>query len=129
MNLASILDLLNNRAQAVAVVDANGDQITDFSATVTFPASPANATLSNVTASATSVSLLAANVDRRQFRIHNASGKVLYVAFGATATTTAFSILVAANADYESPMDCYTGAISGIWNGTGGAARITEVTV
>lgn len=125
MNLSTIFDLLNNRAQAVAVVDANGDQITNFTSVAT---PPANATLTSVASSASSVSLLAANASRRRFRIHNASSKTLYVAFGATASATAFSVLIASNANYESPLNDYTGDISGIWASANGFARITEVT-
>jgi hypothetical protein len=126
MNLSTIFELLNARAQAIAVVDANGDQITSFTS-VAIP--PANAALTSVAASASSVSLLAANIDRRKYRIHNTSNKNLYVAYAAAATTLAFTVLIAGGADFESDLNDYTGVISGIWSGVGGFARITEITV
>lgn len=129
MNLSSILELLNNRAQAVAVVDANGDQITDFSSTVTFPDPPSTAALTNVTSSASSVAILAANANRRQFLIYNDSSKTLRVAFGVTASATAFSILIPSKGSYESPMNGFTGDLNGIWDSANGFARVTEVTV
>src|SRR5258705_5479512 len=106
MNLASIFELLNARAGAVAVVDANGDQITSFSSVAT---PPANATITSVASSVTSVVLLAANASRRGFRINNESTKILKVAFAATATAAAYTIIMAANTDYESPFGDYTG--------------------
>lgn len=122
----SLFELTNNRAQAVAVVDADGLQITSFSSAAVPPSS---ATLSSVPSSATSVTLLAANANRRKFIIINAGSKILYVAYAATATTSAYTISIAANGVYESEVNDYTGVISGIWNAVNGAAKITEITV
>jgi hypothetical protein len=84
--------------------------------------------LTTVAASATSVSLLASNAARRQAIIMNDGSKTLYVAFAATASATAFTKLIGAGMQYETPLNGYTGAISGIWSSASGNARITEIT-
>ena len=88
------------------------------------------ATLSNVASSATSVTLLAANVNRLGVVIENESTAVLYVKFGATASATSYTYLVAANTrlDTRSARIEYTGIIDGIWAAANGNARITELT-
>jgi hypothetical protein len=121
----SVLDLVDARAAAVAIVDGNGDQITSIQTTAPIP--PASAVLTNVPSSASSVSLLASNASRKKFLIVNDSTKVLKVAYAATASATSFTLLLAAGGIYESDLDDYTGVISGIWTAVNGAARVTEI--
>lgn len=123
-DLSTIFSLTNARAKAVAMVDTNGDQITTLAGTP-----PANAALTSVAASVTSVTLLAANANRRKFIIINDGTKNLFVAFAATATSAAYSVLLPGGQAYESEMNDYTGVISGIWATANGNARITEITV
>ena len=92
------------------------------------PSRPATAAITSVAANAVSVSLLASNAARRQAIIVNDGTKTLYIAFAATATTTAFTIRLGAGNEYISEMNSYTGAISGIWDVANGSARITEIT-
>lgn len=119
----SQLDLGDVRASAVAVVNTAGVQLSGFD-----QSRPATAALTSVAGSATSVSLLAANAARRQVFIDNDSTKTLYVAFAATATIAAFTLRIASGQSWESELNGYTGAISGIWTSANGNARITEVT-
>lgn len=88
------------------------------------------ATLANVASSITSVTLLAANADRLGTVIENESTSVLYVKFGATASATSYTYLVAANTrlDLRSASTEYTGIITGIWVTANGNARVTELT-
>lgn len=120
---ASFRFLTNARPMDVSVVDAAGDQLTGFDSS-----RPANAALTSVAASAVSVSLLAANAARRQFIIVNDGSKVLWVAFAATASAAAFTLELGGGGTYESPLNGYTGVISGIWQSANGNARITEIT-
>ena len=120
---ATIRSLTNARALDVAVVDTNGDQLSGFDAS-----RPANATLTTVAGSVISVSLLASNAARRQVFIHNDGNADLRVAFAATATATAYTAIIPKNGQWESVLDSYTGAITGIWTSATGSARITEVT-
>jgi hypothetical protein len=85
------------------------------------------ATLSNVAASAASVSLLAANTSRKGVIIVNDGNKTLYVKYGATASLTSFTVLMPSNSYWEMPWPIFTGALDGIWNTANGSARITEL--
>lgn len=82
---------------------------------------------STVAISAASVSLLAANADRKQVVIRNDTNQDLYIAHGATATISS-AIRLKKNDVYLE--DKYTGAISGIWDSVagGGNAQIIEDT-
>jgi hypothetical protein len=122
MYLGSFRELTDARPADVAVVDGNGDQLTGFDSS-----RPANATITSVPSSVTSVTLLAANPARRYFVINNASSKILHIAFAATASAALYTIIIAPNTDYEAPVNGYTGAVSGIWTAVNGNAIITEV--
>jgi hypothetical protein len=77
-----------------------------------------NDTPTTVTASVTSVTLVAANTARREGFIENKSNRPLWVNFGTTAATGASpSILVPALTGNVGIPENYTGAIQGIWVG------------
>jgi len=82
---------------------------------------------STVAISATSVTLLALNADRKQAIIRNDTNQDLYITHGATATTSS-AIRLKKNDVYLE--DKYTGVISGIWSAAtgGGNAQIIEDT-
>lgn len=83
--------------------------------------------LTSVSLTTGSQVLLASNALRRGFMIYNDSLNMLFVAFAATASTTAFSTKIQPGGAYEPGID-YTGVISGISSAASGAARITEFT-
>lgn len=83
--------------------------------------------LTSVSLTTSTQVLLAANSSRKGFMIYNDSLNMLFVAFAATASTTAFSTKIQAGGAYEPGID-YTGVISGIASSASGAARITEFT-
>jgi hypothetical protein len=85
------------------------------------------ATLSNVASSATNVTVLASNTARLGATIYNDSTAVVYLKFGATASTTSFTVKVAAGGYYELPFG-YSGIVDGIWASANGSARVTELT-
>lgn len=92
------------------------------------PAS-STATLANVAGSASSVTVLAANSNRKGAVIHNDSTAILYLKFGATASTTSFTYKLNGGETFETAMPVvYTGIIDGIWASATGAARVTELT-
>ena len=121
---SSVFNLPDSAALAVAMVDGNGDQLTGFDGS-----RPANAAVTAVPSSLTSVVLLAANPARRQVLIVNRSTKTLHIQFGAAATVAGSSFFLGPNANYEGPLDGYTGVISGIWTAVNGQANVTEVTL
>lgn len=88
----------------------------------------ATATLTNVASSASSVQLLAAASTRRGFSIYNDSTAVLYVKFGTTASSSSYTLQLAAGGYYETGVMVYSGRIDGIWASANGNARITELT-
>lgn len=141
------LELADASPIAIAVVDTNGDQLP---AVGTLPVSvpgnvnvtvsntplpvtmsqvdPANATLTQVASSASSVTILAANANRHQFIVYNQGSKILYLAFHSSASLTAYTVQVPSNTMYESSLNGYTGIVTGIWNAANGTAVITEIT-
>lgn len=89
---------------------------------------PATATLANVAASASNVTLRASNTARMGLTIFNDSTASVYVKFGATASATSFTVFLGPGAYYELPNPVYTGIVDGIWTSATGSARVTEMT-
>lgn len=87
-----------------------------------------SATNSSVADAATAQTILSSNSSRKGFSIYNDSSQVAYVKFGSAATTTDFTMKLAAYGFYEMFGDClYTGAITAIWAADStGSARVTE---
>jgi hypothetical protein len=83
--------------------------------------------LANVASSASNVTIMAANEARRVAMVYNDSTAVLYLKFGATASTTSFTILIPSQGYYEFPQPCYSGQVDGIWAAANGSARVTEL--
>ena len=84
------------------------------------------ATTANVASSASNVTLFAAESTINMRTIYNDSTAVLYVKFGATASTTSYTVQLAANAYYEFPKPLYAGQVDGIWASANGNARVTS---
>lgn len=95
----------------------------------TTPLPASTATRASVAASATAVTLLAANANRLGASVTNDGSTDLHIALGAAAaTTTDYTAKIAAGARWDLPF-AYTGVIGGIWAGTPtGSARVTELT-
>lgn len=91
------------------------------------PTKSSTGTVTNVSSSATNVTLLSTNANRLGATVYNDSNQVLYLKLGATASTTSYTVRVSAQGYYEVPSN-YTGQIDGIWNSANGAARVTELT-
>ena len=84
-------------------------------------------TLTSVSLTTSSQVFLAANSARKGFIIYNDSSNMVFLAFAATASTTAFSTKIQAGGAFDSDID-YTGVVSGIASSASGAVRITEFT-
>lgn len=87
---------------------------------------PATATLANVASSATNVTLFAASSDDNGRIVVNDSTAVLYLKYGATASTTSYTVQLAAGATYTFPSPVYAGQVDGIWASANGSARTTS---
>jgi hypothetical protein len=92
------------------------------------PAQPANSAVTSVPSNLASVTLLAANANRKGAMITNDGTGNLYVKLGAVASVTSFTAKLIAGAYYEVPSPVYTGVIDGIWDVAVGSARVTETT-
>lgn len=111
-------------------IDDGGGAITvdgtvAVSGTVAVQQGTGTAATANVSASASSVTLLTANADRVLAVVVNDSTADLYVKFGTTASTTSYSYLLGPADTLE--VTRYTGRIDGIWSSAAGSARVTEV--
>jgi hypothetical protein len=87
---------------------------------------PTTATLANVASSATNVTLFAAAGTSSGRAVFNDSTAVLYLKFGVTASTTSYTVQLAAGAYYEFPQPIYGGQVDGIWASANGFARTTQ---
>jgi hypothetical protein len=119
-------NLSTNIAQANGVAVLMGAGPTGTGSLRTTQANTATATLANVAASATNVTLLALNATRMGASFYNDSTAILYLKLGATASTTSFTVLVPPGGYYELPQPCYSGVIDGIWASATGNCRVSS---
>jgi uncharacterized membrane protein YfcA len=89
--------------------------------------SAAAAVLSSLTASMSSQVLAALNLARKGLILFNDSTATAYVAFAATATSSAFTVKIVPGGYWEMPRPIFTGAVSVIWDAVNGAMRVTEL--
>lgn len=87
---------------------------------------PTSATLANVSSSASSVTVFAANGQTVGRTVFNDSTAVLYLKFGTTASTSSYTVQIAAGGYYEFPQPTFAGRVDGIWASANGAARVTS---
>lgn len=87
---------------------------------------PTSATLTNVASSGSSVTLFSAESTVNARTIYNDSTAVLYVKFGTTASSSSYTVQLAAGAYYEFPQPVYAGRVDGIWASANGNARLTS---
>lgn len=91
------------------------------------------ATISRVTSATADTALVAANVGRMGAYVFNESTAVLYLKFGTGASTTSYTVQIAASGYYEIPNGSgaaggvYRGPINGAWASANGFAMVTEV--
>lgn len=92
-------------------------------------AQAATSTTTQVADNATSVTLLAANANRRGAAIENSSSARCHIKFGITASTADYTVSLAQYGYYEVPFG-YTGRIDAIWasDPNDGGAKCTELT-
>lgn len=88
---------------------------------------PATSAVAQVTSSAATGTLQAANANRLGLTIYNDSTSILYVKFGTTASATSYTVKMTADSYYEMPFG-YTGRVDGIWTTANGFAYLTEMT-
>lgn len=89
--------------------------------------SPSTPTVTTVDDSASSVTIIASNSDRKEVEFVNLSAANLYLRKGTTAATTSSGGFTVRIPQYGYYTSNYTGAFRGIWDAdAGGAVSITE---
>ena len=88
----------------------------------------ATSSVTSIAGSASSVQLLASTAGRKGAYFYNDSTAICYLKLGTTASTSSFTIAMAATTFYELPNPNYTGRIDAIWASATGNMRITEIT-
>ena len=69
---------------------------------------------------------------RAYLYVYNESSATLYLKFGASASTTSYTVLIAANGYYEMPTNnrtglcVFDGRLTAVWSSATGAAQVTE---
>ena len=91
------------------------------------PARSTIAAVDRVSASATAVTLAAANSMRMGLYLYNDSTAVAYVKYGTGATSTDYTIQMSAGSYWEMPNPVSTVEITCAWASATGAMQITEV--
>lgn len=131
----------NTQLNGVAVLAGNGvtgtgsqrvtiasDNTTNTNPWLVTEQKAATAVLTSVVAAITSTTCLAANTARKGAYFFNDSTSVLFLAFAATASATAYTVQIPAGGFYEMPeKPLYTGLITGIWTTANGSLRVTEL--
>lgn len=116
--------------QVVTLADSAGNLLGASSAP--FPVALVPSTTGTITSPALSLSsftVLASNTARDGATIFNDSVNVVYLAFAATASTTAYTVQIPAGGYYELPSGFnYTGILTGIALVASGNCRVTEMT-
>ncbi len=113
----SLIALVKRLLQSLTTISGN-----------TLKDSVATSACTNVSAAASTTSILASTAGRRAAFFYNDSTSDLFLKLGATASTTSFTVKMPAYSYYEIPQPVYTGAVDGIWTTATGSVRITEMT-
>ena len=85
---------------------------------------PQTATLTNTGGTTTGVALFADAGHSSGRVIWNDSAGVMYVQYGGSVSTTAYTVQVASQAAYAFPVPVYAGTVTALW-ATAGTARTT----
>jgi hypothetical protein len=120
----------NSSGQQIAVEDSDGKR---FPVKATFDQYVITAaTGANVNASASSVTLIAANTGRKAgSKVVNDSTAILYIKLGSTASATDYWAAIDGKTTVPGEAlipDGYLGIVTGIWASATGAARVVEMT-
>lgn len=122
------LNQANDSIQSYTL-DGTGNVINSVAGALDVVSVAGTATLTNVASSTSSVTLFGSGVLRKGGSIYNDSTAVLYVAFHTgAASTTNYTVQIAAGGFFELPLPVCQDQINGIWASANGFARVTEMT-
>jgi hypothetical protein len=120
-------DTFGRRAVHVKIGNKTDEPITITGNITAVSPIASSATLTSLASSTSTQTVLVANSNRRGFILVNESTANCYIAFAATTTTTAYTILLNANMTYQNEAQIYIGDISCKWSAVNGSLRITEL--
>lgn len=103
----------------------NPDGSINFNQTTTVISTTAS--LSSITASTSSQLIFASSITRKGFILFNDSTANCYIAFAATSSNSAFTILLNSGMTYQNESIIYTGIMSVVWASATGFLRVTEL--
>lgn len=86
------------------------------------------AAVTSVASSASAVTLLAANAERKSALFFNDSTATLYLKFGVGAAPSSFTVKIAPGGYADMSDVVYTDIITGVWDAANGYCNITELT-
>lgn len=116
-----------NIAQMNGVTTSMGAGTSDTGTQRVTHSSGATATEANVPSSTSNTTLLAASTSRLGAAFFNDSTSLLYLKFGATASSTSYTVQLVPNSYYEIPgPHIYNGIVDGIWVSANGNCRVTS---
>jgi len=121
--------IATDQPQLTNALKVDGSAVTQpVSGTVTVtPAKGSSCTPTQVACSTTNATLKASNASRKGLVIYNDAAVALYVKFGATASSTSFTVKLPAATVYEiSGPEIYTGIVDGILASGTGNAYVSE---
>lgn len=87
-----------------------------------------SATVSSVASAVTTQTIAAANDNRTQLCVFNDSTANCFLKFGSAASTSSYTIKIAAGGYYEvaGGSTVYSGIVTAVWDAVNGSARVTE---
>lgn len=134
IDVNAVLDASDIEIGAVEIKDGSTDQRATVNsdgellvAASTTPVALMTSVITRVNSSVTSQTLLSANTSRKGLLFYNDSNAQQFIKFGATASTTDFTVRLTGQSFYEVQTPVYGGQIDVISSSTNGAIQVTEL--
>lgn len=121
-----LLTSIESRLEALETGQATANSLLAEIELNTASSGAATAVHTNVAASLTSVTLLAANAGRRGATVYNDSTAEMLLRLGMPVSATDFTLRMGPESFFEVPFN-WIGAITGMWTAATGTARIEEL--
>lgn len=123
---ANVLALPTGAATEATLIAATAAAAAAAESAADLATRPTSSSVANVAASASSITILALNTNRRGATFFNDSSSVLFVKLGATASAASFSVKLQPGSYYEMTSN-YSGRVDGVWVSAVGSVLVTEL--
>lgn len=91
------------------------------------PGGASTSTITSVTSSASNITLLAANPNRKAALFFNDSTQILYLKLGTNASITSYTVKLLAGGYCQTEIPVFTGEVDGVWSSANGNCLVTEL--